>query len=251
MDRELTSARTAPGWVWAVLAVGFLALVALASVWAAGNGASSSPPRAADTRPSADRSTPRDDDGTAGPVVALGDSITADTAQAAKWGGGTYWSWLTQAVEEEPRLRGAVNAGIPGDTTEGMAARFARDVAVHEPRVVVILGGTNDLSQGRTPEQVLGTLEQLAAMARDAGATPVLATIPPRADSPYAERTVQLNDAIRRSGEQSGTTVIDFFSVLADDDGRWRPGFTEDGIHPTEAAAEAMGRLAAETLVED
>ncbi len=234
-------------WVWfaSVLALGVLALLMTAG-W---GGASSDPtPGAA---PVTDSDPVRNADRTVGPVVALGDSLTSDVGWAVPPGGVVYPSWFTHALEDEPRLVAAANAGIPGDTTEGMVARFARDVAVHAPRVVVILGGTNDLPLGRTAEQVVGTLEQLAELARDAGAVPVLATIPPRTDGSFASEVADLNAGIRRSAESSGTPVIDFFSVLADEDGGWREGFTEDGLHPTSAGADAMARIAVETLVGD
>jgi lysophospholipase L1-like esterase len=191
------------------------------------------------------------DDGTVGPVVALGDSLTADTRDAAATGGTAYESWYVYALEDEPRLVDAYNAGIPRNTTPDMLARFRRDVAVHEPRVVVILGGTNDLPEGRTTEQVLATLEEIADRTRAIGATPVLSTIPPRTNRDYTERVDELNAAIRAAGEDTGTTVIDFFSVVADDDGGWRPGFSRDGVHPTRAAADAMAQLALDTLLAD
>ena len=42
--------------------------------------------------------------------------------------------------------------------------------------------------------------------------------------------------------------MIDYFSLLSDEDGDWLPRFTFDGIHPTETAAAAMGHLAVATL---
>jgi lysophospholipase L1-like esterase len=245
VDGELTPAPRPRVWLLPVIAVTVLALVTAAWV-----GASSDPSRGAGDWPFADRDTVRNADGTVGPVVALGDSLTADLGWAVA-PAAAYPSWFTAALADEPRLVAAANAGIPGDTTDGMVARFARDVAVHAPRVVVILGGTNDLARGRTTEQVLGSLEQLTALARDAGAVPVLATIPPRTDGDFAVEVADLNAGIQRSAAEGGIPVIDFFSVLAGDDGRWRPGFTDDGVHPTPAAAEAMGRIAVETLVGD
>ncbi|SOC46392.1 Lysophospholipase L1 [Blastococcus aggregatus] len=239
--------RVRKAWVWfaSALALGVLALLMTAG-WV---GASSDPSPGAG--PVIDRDTVRNPDGTVGPVVALGDSLTADLGWAVAPGGVVYPSWFTAALGDEPRLVAAANAGIPGDTTQGMVARFARDVAVHAPRVVVILGGTNDLPLGRAPEQVVGTLEQLADQARDAGAVPVLATVPPRTDGSFTSDVADLNAGIRRSAAVSGTPVIDFFSVLADEGGGWREGFTLDGVHPTQAGADAMGRIAVETLVGD
>jgi len=94
---------------------------------------------------------------------------------------------------------------------------------------------------------VLGTVGQLAERVRDLGVTPVPGTVPPRTDRDYAERVADLNAAVRAAGEGSVTTVIDFFSVLTDDDGGRQPGFTVDGVHPTAAAADEMAGPAVDT----
>jgi acyl-CoA thioesterase I len=191
----------------------------------------------------------RNDDGTVGPIVALGDSLTADLRETDATGARLYESWYVRAVAAEPRLESAFTAGIPGDTTTDMLARFSGDVEAWSPRVVVVLGGTNDLAAGRTTEEVLDTLGKLVERVRDLGATPVLGTVPPRTDGDYAERVADLNGAIRAAGEDDGIVVIDFFSVLTDGAGGWQPGSTADGVHPTAAAADAMAALAVETLL--
>ena len=229
---------------WLAAAVVLVALVVLTVVWTA-----ASPDDAARGGGAEGDRSVRETDGTVGPIVALGDSLTADTREAPATGGRAHESWYVRALAAEPRLANAYNAGIAGNTTPDMLARFPRDVAAWSPRVVVILGGTNDLAAGRTTEQVLDTLEQLVELVRDLGATPVLGTVPPRTDADFAEQVEDLNAAIRAAAEDGGTTVIDFFSVLADDDGGWRPGYTADGVHPGVAAADAMAELAVETLL--
>ncbi len=254
MDRRLTrrtsEPRTTAPPTWPVWAAGLVALAVLATLTIGWVRASSDAADGDGGFGTASGDPPlRNDDGTVGPVVALGDSLTADLPEVDATGARLYESWYVRAVADEPRLVSAFTAGIPGNTTTDMLARFAGDVAAWSPRVVVILGGTNDLAAGRTTEQVLDTLAELAERARDLGATPVLGTVPPRTDGDYAERVAELNAAIRAAGEDSGTTVIDFFSVLADGDGGWRPGFTDDGVHPTAAAADAMAGLAVGTLL--
>lgn len=227
-----------------------MALAVLTTVGAGCTGASSGAPR----EPVAPHGAAalRNPDGTVGPVVALGDSITAGTPVLTEkpTGQASPASWYTQALALEPRLVAGYNAGLPGDLTTGMLARFGRDVAAHDPRVVVILGGTNDV-HAHTTEQVIGTLGRLADLSREAGAVPVLATIPPRTDADrYAERVLDLNAAIRALGRSTGTTVIDFHAAVADDAGGWRPGFSGDGVHPSQAGARAMAEVAVATLLE-
>jgi lysophospholipase L1-like esterase len=66
-------------------------------------------------------------------VVLIGDSITSG------WPG----------LAEHDQLSGlrVINRGAPGDSTAHVFSRFHRDVVRLHPRVVVILGGINDIAQ--------------------------------------------------------------------------------------------------------
>jgi lysophospholipase L1-like esterase len=101
-------------------------------------------------------------------VVALGDSITDD-----------HQSWF-EILRHLLQLRRAgdgirlVNAGVSGDTTVHMIARFL-DVVVEEPDWILCLAGTNDARlHGRSPSKTLVSVEETAqnlAMLRHYGAT--------------------------------------------------------------------------------
>ena len=50
-------------------------------------------------------------------------------------------------------MRRVFNAGIPGDTTRELLARFQRDVAMRAPDLVILWAGVNDrLYPGHTVE---------------------------------------------------------------------------------------------------
>jgi hypothetical protein len=53
--------------------------------------------------------------------------------------------------------KGYINRGISGQTTPQMVLRFRQDVIALQPKVVVILAGTNDIAGNTGPE----TLEQI------------------------------------------------------------------------------------------
>lgn len=87
-------------------------------------------------------------------VVGLGDSITDDDQ-----------SWLEimrvllGSRRAEDRIR-VVNAGVSGDTTAQMIARFL-DVVVEEPDWIICMAGTNDARlHGAFPTKVLVSLEE-------------------------------------------------------------------------------------------
>ena len=82
----------------------------------------------------------------AGPVIALGDSLTAGVGATA---GQDY-------VSELERLSGTdiINAGISGDTTEDVLARLEADVLSQNPSVVILLVGGNDILQRAYAEAI-------------------------------------------------------------------------------------------------
>jgi acyl-CoA thioesterase-1 len=87
-------------------------------------------------------------------VVGLGDSITDDDQS---------WLEIMRALIEsrraEDRIR-IVNAGVSGDTTAHMIARFL-DVIVEKPDWVICMAGTNDARlHGDFPTKVLVSLEE-------------------------------------------------------------------------------------------
>lgn len=69
-------------------------------------------------------------------LVCFGDSITQGTI------GASYVDILRR--ELAPRVR-VVNAGVDGDTTVNLLRRVARDVAPHQPDLVTVLVGLNDI----------------------------------------------------------------------------------------------------------
>ena len=72
-------------------------------------------------------------------IICLGDSFTRGFGVRKKE------NWISQAYPENTTL---INAGINGDTTSGMLARFSRDVIEHRPDYVLITGGINDFIVG-------------------------------------------------------------------------------------------------------
>ena len=72
-------------------------------------------------------------------IICLGDSFTRGFGVRKKE------NWISQSYPENTTL---INAGINGDTTSGMLARFSRDVIEHRPDYVLITGGINDFIVG-------------------------------------------------------------------------------------------------------
>jgi len=184
-------------------------------------------------------------------TVFIGDSITAfgdaQSAPAESYG----WGWTAQAVFlSNGRIQQLYNAGVPGQTTAQIAARFQSDVVSYNPGTVVIMGGTNDASVGSLSQTALAaTVANLKSMidaAKSAGIQPIICTIPPRSDaSNYNLNAQQINAAIHQLAQAERIMLVDFYSVLADPvTGQYKSGYDRsDGIHPSFTGAKAMAQF--------
>jgi len=184
-------------------------------------------------------------------VVFLGDSIT-DSWQNPKFGG---------FFPGKPY----VDRGISGQTTPQMLIRFRPDVIALQPKVVVILAGTNDIA-GNTGSMTLEMIEDnLASMfdlAHANGIRVVFASVLPISDYEKNKdgqaiiRTKQrppelikaLNEWMKKFADSHGQIYLDYFSAMADDKGFLKVELSEDGLHPNQKGYDLMAPLAEKAI---
>lgn len=140
------------------------------------------------------------------------------------------------------------NAGIPGQTSSQVLARFSSTVLNHSYKRVIILCGTNDVLLG-TPNLVANLTANLAAMARiasQAGIEVVLSQLPPLTgnSASFDPQISAVNAAIAQLAHQNGYLVVDYNSAL-----RGHPEDFSDGVHPTAAGYSIMERALASAVV--
>jgi lysophospholipase L1-like esterase len=178
-------------------------------------------------------------------VVFLGDSITE--------------GWLNPKFGEFFPGKPYIGRGISGQTTPQMLIRFRPDVIALEPRVVVILAGTNDIA-GNTGPITLGEIEgNLASMSELAHAhhiNVVLSSVMPVKDLETSEskkiqtvrrppeKILQLNEWIKKYAAEHGDVYLDYFAAMADEKGFLKSDLTYDGLHPNAAGYDVMAPLA-------
>ena len=175
-------------------------------------------------------------------VVFMGNSITESWQQyfAAMFPGKPY-----------------INRGISGQTTPQMLVRFRADVIALQPKVVVILGGTNDIAGNTGPstlEMIEDNLASMAELARANGIRVVMSSVLPVYDYPWkpglepAQKIVALNAWIREYAAKHDAVYLDYYSAVADARGGMRPELASDGVHPTEAGYRIMAPLAVRAI---
>lgn len=169
-------------------------------------------------------------------VVCLGDSVTGIYYHT---GGQRAWPELLN-IALTRALPGCdvtvINAGISGNTVADGLARLERDVLVHQPQIVTINFGLNDLARVGM-EQFQQGLQELVQRIRAAGATPVLCT--PNAVIDTAgrpeQKLQQLCNVIRDVAQQQQAAFCDIqqagLSLRTRAPHTWRLSMS-DAIHP-------------------
>ena len=147
-----------------------------------------------------------------------------------------------------------VNRGIGGQTTSQMLLRFRADVINLHPKVVVFLGGTNDIA-GNTGDVSLDMIEDnifsMIELAKINDIRVVLCSVLPAFDYSWspgkepAEKIIELNAALKFYAETHDVTFVDFHTPMKDARNGLRFELGEDGVHPN-----VPGYLIMEPLVE-
>ncbi len=174
-------------------------------------------------------------------AVFMGDSITE------------YWGALDPALF----AGGVIDRGISGQTTPQMVLRFRQDVIALRPKVVHIMGGTNDIAGNtgpESPEMFKNNIRTMVDLARANGIAVVLGAIPPAAKFNWvpslqpAKRISELNRWLKSYAAQRRLVYADYHAVLAAPDGAMKPAFSADGVHPNAAGYAAMRAVADRAL---
>lgn len=199
----------------------FLLVISASAVIAFSVGCSANPPSA----PVPASATSKPDT-----FAAVGDSITEANSSHFSAGKIGSRSWVSHVGP------GATFAGgwaLSGARSAAMAEN-ARDV---EAEVLVILAGTNDVFNNVPFEQSAGNLVRIA---QKVGAEKVLVSaIPPIDFEP--ELASRFNQQLKQFAMSRGWVFVDSMAGVREGD-RFALGMTTDGVHPTEAAAQVIGK---------
>src|SRR3954470_16946652 len=173
-------------------------------------------------------------------VVFFGDSIT------------DIWK-LEDSFPGKPYI----NRGIGGQTTPQMLVRFRQDVIDLQPKVVVILAGTNDIAGNTGPmrnEDIEANYASFAELARAHGIRVVYSSVLPvhnyteRSKDFFAQRPqgriLELNTWLKNYCARNNIVYLDYFSAVVDDKGMLKKDLADDGLHPNAAGYKIMAPMA-------
>jgi lysophospholipase L1-like esterase len=169
-----------------------------------------------------------------GAIVFAGDSLTGNWTDLAK----AFKNWKV------------ANRGIGGDTSRGLLFRFQEDVLDLNPKAIVILIGTNDLTAIGKPADAASNIAQMLDMIdkMDPALSVVLCTTPP-SDSAKApvklDQRQALNTEIKKLAEAHKNVVLcDVYAAMANEDGSPKlDNFAADKLHLGKPGYETWAAL--------
>jgi lysophospholipase L1-like esterase len=126
-----------------------------------------------------------------------------------------------------------------------------RTVTRHRPAYTLILYGTNDWNDGECrsmpPCYTIQSLRSMILQSRDAGANPIIGTIPPVnpafLDRNATERNawvVEMNELLRAMAGQEGVPIAEIHADFVSEPNL--EGLFVDHVHPTEEGYRLMAR---------
>jgi len=152
-----------------------------------------------------------------------------------------------------------INRGIGGQTTPQMLVRFRQDVIDLQPKVVMILAGTNDIAGNTGPmrlEDIESDYASLADLARVNHIKVIYSSVLPvhnyteKSKDFFAQRSPEKILALNKwlkaycAIQSSGCAYLDYFSAMVDDKGLMKKDLADDGLHPNAAGYKIMAPMA-------
>lgn len=177
-------------------------------------------------------------------AVLLGDSITEG------------WARQDPAFFSDNNL---VGRGISGQTTSQILVRMRPDVVDLHPKYVVIFCGINDiaLNDGHAVDvdAAVGSIKSMCDIARANKIKPILCSLLPSyrfywrlSVTDCYDKVLQFNKLLKEYAKEQRLRYVDYFTFMSGEDGKIRPEYSKDTVHPTLEGFKVMEKCLLEFL---
>jgi lysophospholipase L1-like esterase len=196
--------------------------------------------------------TKTESDGRFAPIGAAANSVAGlkwipfgDSLTSSQGGGAPDMGWTVQSTMlSDGQFVEFRNAGIVGNNASDLRARLQADVLAYSPNLVSLWIGTNDVTQSRTFDAYKTDVQALVTALKSASITPVLFTIPPRADNTKYTTISAWNLWLKTYAQEQRISLVDAYAILVDPaTGAYKSGYDSgDGIHVSMAGHNAVAQ---------
>jgi lysophospholipase L1-like esterase len=145
-----------------------------------------------------------------------------------------------------------IGRGISGQTTDQMLLRFRQDVINIQPKVVVILAGTNDIAGNNGPvtlEMIMNNIKSMSELAIQNHINIILCSVLPANDYPWkpgmepAHKIIELNKMIKKYADEKHLIYCNFYDTMVNEALGLKKELGEDGVHPNEKGYTLMNEI--------
>lgn len=177
-----------------------------------------------------------------GEIASFGDSITHGGGAISIPPSDPAYDWQSYTGLQ---IR---NLGFSGNTVSAMVNRFNDDVLAFKPKILVIMGGINDLREGVKGAEVINGLNHIKYKCLFYDITPVFVTVLPVnpgamkavSNNPPAENWMQEQAVVNQWIKQQQYHV-DIAEKMADRNGWLKSALSTDGLHPDSQGKKIIG----------
>lgn len=178
-------------------------------------------------------------------IAALGDSITHGGGAISTPPSATLYNWETYA--DTPIL----NIGFSGNLTINMLNRFDKDVLPFSPKILVIMGGVNDIRTGIKADTVISNLQAIKEKCVKHNIIPVFLTVTPM--NPQRMVNIGKIEAPSSNWQKEREEInkwittqehyVDVAKDMVDEQGYLKDTLTTDGLHPDYEGKKHIGEM--------
>ncbi|HWR42627.1 SGNH/GDSL hydrolase family protein [Sporomusa sp.] len=182
-------------------------------------------------------------------VAALGDSVTHGGGAISNPPSDPVYDWTSYAGFP------VKNLGRSGDTTDAIYARFDQDVLPFHPKILVIMGGINDIRGGTPASEVINHLSQIREKCQENKIIPVFLTLTP-VNPALIKRAFNEDTSPEWQGEwhkvnewiKDQTYYVDIAPIFMSSEGVMPAKYATDGLHPDSKGKALIGKAVGDFL---
>jgi len=175
-------------------------------------------------------------------VVFMGDSITEN------------WDIINPEFFSENKF---INRGIGGQTSPQMLIRFRSDVIELKPSLIIILAGTNDIAGNTGPttiKMIANNIISMSELAISHGINVIISSVLPVYNYNWSDveepnkKIVNLNKILSDYSTEKNLSYLDYYSSMVDSRPGLKKEYSDDEVHPNNAAYALMSDLALKVI---